>query len=382
MTSEASITALERELRALASEVLEGRASYDLRERLKKGAWIYGAGGYGRKIRNLLQKAGFDFHGFVDRRAGLEGFAHEIDGAARAREAFRGAQDAALVIGIHNFADDLTEVIEWAESVGFSAVIGPGELPDLLGAEAGSYWLTSRLHAAEHVDEFVALAREVADAKSVEVIRCLARMRLTGDSRLQPQPDRDNQYLPKDLDGPREPICLVDGGAFDGDTFRALKAASLSVSDWIAFEPDLTNFSKLVSTARVASQTRARLFPCGLGARTEDLFFSDGEGAGSHITTSIDASGHIRVVALDEVAPDLIPTFVKLDVEGAEADALMGMKDILTASRPSCAISIYHKPSDLWELPKLMGKLMGAADFHIRQHGYNGFDTVLYVRPR
>ncbi len=359
----------------------EGAINYQ-RSLIRAGVWIYGAGGYGRKVQKLLHENGFDFRGFIDSRAASNQLPTEICAPVRARDDFNGAQNTGLIIGIHNFSDNLTEIVNWARAVGFDPILTPGDLPDILGPGSDSYWLTSRRHTVAHVEDIIALARNVADVQSIEVIRGLAMLRLTGDIHQQPPPDRANQYLPKDLQPPRQPICFVDGGAYDGDTFRALSAASLQVSDWIAFEPDLANFSKLSITARAAAATRARLFPCGLGRTTEDLFFSDGEGAGSHITASSDTSSQIRVVSLDEVAPGLNPTFVKLDVEGSEAHALLGMRRILIASRPYCAVSVYHKPSDLWELPALIREIIPEADFYIRQHGYNGFDTVLYVIPR
>jgi hypothetical protein len=57
------------------------------------------------------------------------------------------------------------------------------------------------------------------------------------------------------------------------------------------------------------------------------------------------------------------------------------MKQTLARSRPRLAMSIYHKPEDLWELPFKVRELLPDAKLHVRQHGFNGFDTVLYAIP-
>jgi hypothetical protein len=71
--------------------------------------------------------------------------------------------------------------------------------------------------------------------------------------------------------------------------------------------------------------------------------------------------------------------FVKLDIEGFEAQAIEGMLNILAAHTPRVAVAIYHKPSDLWEIPMQLKRHFPNARFAIRQHGHNGYDTVLYA---
>lgn len=369
---------LTAELQGLAARFSEERSEERLRAALSNGSWIYGAGGYGQLVRQLLERAGLPCLGFIDRRGEDPEFQARFTVPVRTPAQMQGLQPA-VIIAVQNYADDTSDVVRWAQTC-FSAVLTPGDLPDLLGEEAGGYWLTSRGHTARHLPEIADLMSRMGDEESVHVVASVARFRLTSDILLQPQPDRANQYLPPFLGKPAEPSCFVDGGAYDGDTFRALRSAGVDVAEWYAFEPDLRNFAKLAAMVGDAGSTKVALFPCGLGARTEDLTFSDGEGAGSRIDQGSGTST-IRVVALDQVLQGVRPTFVKLDVEGAEQDALDGMSGLIRECRPRAAVSIYHKPADLWELPASIATLYGDARLHIRQHGYNGFDTVLYADP-
>ena len=112
--------------------------------------------------------------------------------------------------------------------------------------------------------------------------------------------------------------------------------------------------------------------------------FSDGAGEASHMIGSSDESAvvtHIDVVRADDVVDGKRGVYIKLDIEGAEMAALRGMPRLL-ASDPIVAVSIYHKPDDLWEIPLYLMQGRAEASFRIRQHGHHGFDTVLYMAPK
>jgi len=49
--------------------------------------------------------------------------------------------------------------------------------------------------------------------------------------------------------------------------------------------------------------------------------------------------------------------FIKLDVEGSEVDALLGAQRSISIFQPKLAISVYHKPDDLFEIPLLIKRL-------------------------
>lgn len=53
----------------------------------------------------------------------------------------------------------------------------------------------------------------------------------------------------------------------------------------------------------------------------------------------------------DETVYDKEPTFIKMDIEGSEQEALKGCKRILKELKPKLALCVYHKPEDLFEIP-------------------------------
>lgn len=82
---------------------------------------------------------------------------------------------------------------------------------------------------------------------------------------------------------------------------------------------------------------------------------------------------------MDEALPGFAPSFIKMDIEGAEARALDGARRTIARHRPRLAISAYHQPGDLWNLLRQIRSWDLGYRFHLRGHSFNGFDTVLYA---
>jgi len=363
--------ALEAEL----SGFVEARSPEFLRTALAGGCYVYGAGGYGRRILALLKAQGFTCHGVLDRKFTTSG---EVDGVPALHPQVLMAADVAgkaLLIGVHNPAVDLAPIIAFGREVGFGEVLWNADLPDALGSGADNYWLTARAFTLAHFADITAAANLLADAESIETLAALIRYRITGDAAAYPPADISQQYMPDGLLNFPTPICFVDGGAYNGDTLAYLHSRNVAVKTWLAFEPDPENFKALCGFAATVS-ARAALFPCGLSDAFVQVQFTANEGTASHLG---DGGMTIPCVALDDVLHGESPDYIKLDIEGAEAAAQHGMRRTIAASRPTLAVSAYHRPADLWALVPLVAALAPYAKLHLRQHALNAFDTVLYA---
>ena len=98
----------------------------------------------------------------------------------------------------------------------------------------------------------------------------------------------------------------------------------------------------------------------------------------SDSTISDDGDVEISVDTIDNMC-DLRPTFVKMDIEGAEYKALCGAEKTIIKNKPKQAISVYHKPEDIIELPKLLLKYNPDYKFWIRHYSFGENETVLYA---
>lgn len=367
------------DIRETYKRVQQIRNATVLTDLLQRGSWIYGAGGYGCTIHRLLSAGGFSVHGFIDRRAGAAGAA-ALPARAITPEALGSPEGATLVVGLHSFGADPVPVLRWARDAGFGTILSPVDLPDVLGPEAGSYWLTGRSHVATHADRLAEVAELLADDRSREILATLARFRVGAGVEAHPPVCIEDQYFPRDLPTLAPGASVMDGGACVGELWAGARTAGVDIDAWFAFEPDPANFARLVEVARGASARHIALFPCGLGGELSQARFASGE-TSAHLVGEGEGDTVVQVVALDEVLFGIDPTFVKLDIEGAERAALRGMRRIVERARPRLAVAVYHRPDDLWELPLLIHSMMPEAKLHLRQHGHNGFDTVLYALP-
>lgn len=195
-----------------------------------------------------------------------------------------------------------------------------------------------------------------------------------------PQPLADAQYLPDWLRDEwlvqqRGGLRLVDGGAYRGETLRAL-GTRLPVEQAWTFEPDADNHAALVE-ALAGWPGPATHIPAGLGAGSGVAAFTRGQGEASRFSQS--GSQHVPIVALDECLHRASVNFIKLDVEGHELAALAGARATLQRQRPTLAIAAYHRWDDLWQLPVFLAQTGLKYRLRLGLHGHNSFDTVLYA---
>lgn len=85
------------------------------------------------------------------------------------------------------------------------------------------------------------------------------------------------------------------------------------------------------------------------------------------------------MIPLDEILAGEEATFIKMDIEGSESEALKGAKDTITTYKPRLAISIYHKPEDILELPEIILSYRPDYQFYMRHYSLGAPDTVLYA---
>ena len=81
------------------------------------------------------------------------------------------------------------------------------------------------------------------------------------------------------------------------------------------------------------------------------------------------------------VEADGSPVYIKFDVEGAELEALRGTRELIVAAQPLLAVSIYHRPDDLWELPIYLKSLDPNYRLFLRTQGEDGMDVICYAVP-
>jgi FkbM family methyltransferase len=221
------------------------------------------------------------------------------------------------------------------------------------------------------------LARWADGSSRDRYVRLLA-YRLTGNPSLLPDPVGGIPYRPADLPAPDGAARFVDGGAFDGDTIRAWHEAGVPVEYYWGFEPDPANFAALAKWWDASTRPTAehQLIRAALGAHMGTAHFAAGGGEASALGTT--GSIDVAVCALDAVIATAAPTEVKLDIEGAEPEALEGARQMILRARPRLAVCVYHRCDHLWSIPEWIAGLDAGYTLHLRAHAHSGFDAVAY----
>lgn len=168
----------------------------------------------------------------------------------------------------------------------------------------------------------------------------------------------------------------VDGGAFDGDTIRAfIERVGGHYSRIIAFEPDPVTFTRL--KANFTGEPWVQPINAGLHKEKGVLRFNDAGTRGSILV----ASGGITVpvIGLDEVLNGDRVSYIKMNIEGAEIDALHGGAGSIRRWTPKLAISGYHIPNHLWRVPQTIKELCSDYQIYFRQHDGGIIETVIYA---
>lgn len=103
-------------------------------------------------------------------------------------------------------------------------------------------------------------------------------------------------------------------------------------------------------------------------------------GSGSSEITNAVTDVTIKVDALDSVLSGEKVSFVKMDIEGSEKEALNGMKGIIENQKPVLAISIYHSLDDFLQLPQMIRDMNPEYRIYIRHYRkLSDSETVCYA---
>jgi FkbM family methyltransferase len=190
-------------------------------------------------------------------------------------------------------------------------------------------------------------------------------------------------FLPDELFCLNKNEVFVDCGAFDGDTLRDfLFERGSEFQQYFAIEPDPVNFQKIeIFLETLDPGVREKIFPRSLALSSNSgmLRFN----ASGTAQSSLSASGDLAIQSarIDDLFQEARPTYIKMDIEGAEEDALRGAENIISKFAPVLAISVYHRFDDLWQLPMLIDSFSESYRFHLRPHADPFWDLVCYAVP-
>lgn len=342
---------------------------------------LFGAGPLGRGILAGLRKAGVEPLGFADNNKKLWGMdvsglrVFSPDDAAQAY-----GNSACFVVTIYQGSSARRQLASLGCSNIAPFVALLWKYSDLFNPQSGIQ-LPHRL--VEQIGAIRNCYALLADDDSKQELHEQLRWRYWLDySALSPGLDPRDTYFPMDLVSASSEDVFVDCGAFDGDTIRSFN------EHWggkfryaFPFEPDHANRTALISTVKsLALDSRVTIMPYAVGNSNGPVSFANSSSAASHVTTAENGLT-IEGRRLDDIDWALTPTFIKMDIESSEPQALAGAAKLLRQHHPILAVCTYHRSEHLWEIPNLIHSIAPEYKLFLRRYAEECWEGVCYAIP-
>ncbi|WP_312077056.1 FkbM family methyltransferase [Leclercia sp.] len=168
---------------------------------------------------------------------------------------------------------------------------------------------------------------------------------------------------------------FIDCGSFDGTTSVEFMRRFPDYKTVHIFEPE----PRQAENIRLTMQGRENIhiYPYGVSYSHQKLNFSS-SGSTSH--ASEEGGIEVDMVALDDMIEGRV-TFIKMDIEGFESQALAGAKNIIIQQQPLLAVCCYHKPDDFRTLPEQVLQYREDYDIYLRHYTEGLLETVYFFVP-
>jgi FkbM family methyltransferase len=346
---------------------------------------LFGAGQLGRVIRTRLRKLGVEPVAFADNNSQL--WNTKIDGVQvfSPKEAARlYGEEAIFVVTIWRgkSADRMPERKAALKDLGCKHVMLFQPLLWKYPEVFLPHYAVDLPHKIHQQAEQVRQAGQLwADDASRGEYLAQLRWRMLSDFKRMPDPVGHTIYFPLDLCSLTDSEVFVDCGAYDGDSIQSfLEETKGKFTHIYGFEPDPANFVKLQENiSRLSQRDSISVRRAAVGATAGVVTFSGDGSEASRVGTGDMA---VECVALDEVLAGTKPTYIKMDIEGSELDALTGARDIIARHAPVLTICTYHVQDHIWKIPNLIRSFNDEYVFFLRPHLLEGWDLITYAIPK
>ena len=210
-------------------------------------------------------------------------------------------------------------------------------------------------------DEFDLAYSLLADEISKKVFENTVKYKLTGKIEYLFDCETDENEAYDSFLKLKDCETYLDMGAYRGDTVLSFCE---HVKDWVkivAVEPDKKSYEKLCAvTSKIKRAIALNACICD---KVGKCGFAKGGSRGSHISAD---SNTTDVISADSL--NISPTFIKMDIEGAESAAIEGAKRTISRCKPKMQIAAYHRSGDLVDILKAVFEIRSDYRVYLRHN--------------
>ncbi len=235
------------------------------------------------------------------------------------------------------------------------------------------------LYFKKYAERMIEAGNLLNDSESVEVFLRFAETYICRVPQRVPCHPMSEQYFPSDIFGKETFKRVIHCGGYHGETIQLLNKRYGKSESIVCIEGNIENFKimqKNLFPERKNIADELVLIPCLLGGENTLMSFVQDD-----IVSRSTQTGNVVVpaVTLDSLLLNFSPTYITMDIEGAELAAIEGAAGVIKSSRSSLAISVYHEPAHLWEIMLKLKEFLPEYKFALRNYtGWVG-DTILYA---
>ncbi len=329
--------------------------------------FMYGMGDGAVKIENIMKSFGIAVSGYFasdDFYRGHEFKGHFVHTLAQIEEYLdEFVVVLAFAAGYERLYDHINEI---AEKYVLLA-------PDVPVAGDGLFTYDYCMENADKIQKVYAL---LADEKSRQTYADVINFKISGKIGYLNSCTSPESEVCGELIKLSQTEVYLDLGAYNGDTVQKfIKACSNNFRSIYAFEPSEKNFRRLRENTD-ASDGRIRLFNGAVWSKNGFLPVTNG--SGRMVSVTPDGEKTVECFSADDAVPENA-TLIKLDVEGAEKEAITGAeRHIKNGAKIICAL--YHRNEDMFEIPLQLLKINPGLKLFIRHQLYiPAWETNLYA---
>lgn len=186
--------------------------------------------------------------------------------------------------------------------------------------------------------------------------------------------NHSEQYFDKEIIPDIKNITFVDGGAYVGDTLPQIIENFYDYKKIYCIEPN--NLHINIAKRDFSNQRNIEFINCGLGNKKTKI--DEKQEVQNNCEHDYQA---LNINTIDNIINEKVD-FIKLDIEGAEQDAIEGAKETIKKYHPILAICIYHKADDWYKIPEIILDINSNYDIYLRHYMEGIYETVMYFIPK
>ena len=242
------------------------------------------------------------------------------------------------------------------------------------------YFAEFESHFEKNREAYGLLDESLNDKQSRDLLKSIIDFRLTADINLLWGLKSLGEHYFEEFINLGSDETFFDIGAYDGANSLRFSEITNGSGSIVMFEANPIQQASLKTLLQ--NENNKQLISSALSDEDTNLYFDSNKGSSSRIETQeTETSIMVKAKRLDSLNLNCVPTFMKLDVEGAEMRVLNGATETIRKFRPRLAISVYHRPKDILEVFLFCQKNLPGARYFLRQYTEGTDEIVLYCLP-